>query len=191
MNHIDEIAWRPGFNDPEPMGWITFAAYGIASVLCICAALRRDDSPPGRESKLAWLLLGLALGFLGVNLQLDLHVLLIQFGRRIAETDGWYEKRRSYQQAFTVAFSAGLIACVFFGARKFGTFVKNQRLAVTGALLIIGYVLVRNASFNHIDDRKGSMWDMKDSLRLVELAGVVAIGLAAWRSSSADDRSPR
>lgn len=183
MNHIDEIVWRPGFNDPEPIGWIAFAAYGLASVLCFRAALCRADSPPARQSKRAWFLIGLALGFLGLNLQLDLHTFFFQWGRQIAETQGWYEKRRSFQKGFMAIFSITLIAGAFIAARRFRTFVKTQKLAVAGVLLVTAYVLARNAAFNHFDDREGSVWEMKDALCLVELAGVTAIGFAAWRYS--------
>jgi hypothetical protein len=181
VNHIDNIVWRPGFNDPDPLGLVTFAAYGVATVLCIRAALRRDESPPVQQSKRAWLLFGLVLGFVGLNEQLDLQTLLIQWGRQTAEIHGWYEKRRMVQHAFMVTFSAAVVAGALLVGRQFWTFVKTQWLAVAGAMAVIGYVLVRDASFNHIDDRQGSWWNLKDSLRVGELAGVTAIGIAAWR----------
>jgi hypothetical protein len=185
VNRIDDIAWRPGFNDPDPLSWIAFAAYAIASVLCIRAALCRGDAPIARQSRRAWLLFGIALAFLGLNLQLDLHVLFFQWLRRTAEIQGWYERRRSFQHAFMVILSVALLAGVIFGARCFRFFVRTQKLAIFGALLVIGYVLARNMSFNHFDDRAGSIWDMKDSLRLFELSGVTAIGIAAWRFTRA------
>jgi len=181
VNHIDDITWQPGFNDPEPLGWIGFAAYGVASVLCFRAALWSSEARPDRQSKRAWLLFGLALALLGINLQLDLHALFFQWVRQVAEFEGWYEKRRAMQRTFIVTFAAVSFSGAILIARHFHAFVKTQRLAVFGALLIVGYALLRGASFNHIDDREQSLLEMKDQLRLVELTGVAAIGFAAWR----------
>lgn len=181
MNHIDDIAWRPGFNDSELLGWITFAAYGVATVLCIRAARSGDGSPTASESKGAWFLFAMALGFLGLNLQLDLHAFLFQWARQIAETQGWYEKRRTIQRTFIVIFSGSLAVGIVFACRRFQGFVKTQKLAVAGAVLIVAYVIIRNAAFNHIDDRRESIWNMKESLRLLELTGATAIAVAAWR----------
>jgi len=185
VNNPDDIAWHPGFNDPDLMSWVTFTAYGISSVLCFRAAMRRDSAARDPQARRAWFLFGLALAFLGLNLQLDLHALLFQLARRMAESQGWYEKRRPLQFAFIAVFSAGMIAGMIFAARRFGNFVRTQKLAVIGALLIIGYVLARNATFNHIDERVGVTRDLKARLVLVELAGVIMIGVAAWRSSRA------
>jgi hypothetical protein len=183
VNRIDDIAWRPGFNDSDPLGWVTFAAYGVAAVLCIRAARSGDGSPTATESKGGWFLFALALGFLGLNVQLDLHAFLFQWARQIAETQGWYEKRRTLQRAFIVIFSGALVVGIVFACLRFQGFVKTQKLAVLGALLIVAYVIIRNAAFNHIDDRKGSMWNMKESLRLLELTGATAIAVAARRYS--------
>jgi hypothetical protein len=181
VKYIDAITWRPGFSDPDPLGWITFGAYAVTSVLCVRAARSGDDSPPTRQSRRIWFLFALALGFLGVNLQLDLHALFFQWARQMAETQGWYEWRRNVQHAFFVIVSGTLIAAVVFLSRRFRSFARTQKLAVSGVLLIIAYVLIRNATFNHIDDRSDSVWNMKDRLRLVELTGVTAIAVAAWR----------
>ncbi len=106
---VSMIPTPKGFGDLTVLGWTVFLAYFGAAALCYRAAAScwRD---PGASSRLCrvWIALSAILVILGVNKQLDLHVWLNAYGRKLAESEGWYQNRGFAQ----VTFFSGLAVAV-------------------------------------------------------------------------------
>jgi hypothetical protein len=146
--------WSPGIGDPTVVGWVTVAAYFAAAVCCAVASrsLRGSgDSGRRRRERAIWGCLSAALFLLGINKQLDLQSAFTELGRILAKSEGWYKDRQVYQGLFILALglAAFAVVCVLaYLARKLSAWTK---LAVTGSVLIIAYVVIRAASFHHFD----------------------------------------
>lgn len=146
--------WRPGIGDPTFLGWVTVAAYFAAGVVSgrvwrLDLRARRAGDPTA--TPVFWLVLTLLLAFLGVNKQLDLQNLLTDVGRRLAFRQGWYGRRKEVQFAFIVA--VGLFSLAGFGAfawiaRKN---LKRNLTSLTGVVLLMAFVMIRAASFHHVN----------------------------------------
>ena len=94
--------------------------------------------------------LALLILLLGINQQLDLQTLLIQSGRALAEAEGWYAYRRPVQGAFFGIFSVALLSLVSLAAWRCRAFLKRHRPVTLGLVILIGFVLMRAAGFNHV-----------------------------------------
>ncbi len=151
--HISVGRWHPSIGDPSFMGWFTVFAYFTAALLCgICAFQTRHV--PYRRSKrenTLWWFFTIALLFLGINKQLDLQSCFTEIGRIIARSQNWYEHRRVIQFRFIVIFS---ITCVIM----LTVFVMSMRkiwqkywLELFGLIFIVIFVIIRAASFHHVD----------------------------------------
>jgi hypothetical protein len=146
--------WSPGIGDPTIIGWVTVAAYFAAAVCCAVASrsLRgTGESGRRRRERTIWGGLSAALFLLGINKQLDLQSAFTEIFRIIAKSDGWYQDRKVYQGLFILALGLAALAvvCVLaYLARKLSAWTK---LAVTGSVLIIGFVVIRAASFHNFD----------------------------------------
>ena len=196
--------WHPGIGDPSVVGWLTVVAYFAAAGLAY-RALRlhravarvtgsRDDGPrphattPSRflrdEAMLwrFWSLVVLSMLLLGVNKQLDLQTWFTEIGRDLAHRQGWYEGRRPLQVVFI-----GLIALIGGCLTAWLAFAMRHVLhRVVGALVGLGalvtFVIVRAASFHHVDMLLG-----RGRVRLnwvLELGGIALIAISAFRQTS-------
>lgn len=174
--------WSPGIGDPTVIGWVTVAAYFAAAACCAAASrsLRgTGEGGPRRRERTIWVCLGVALFLLGVNKQLDLQSAFTELFRMIAKSDGWYQDRKVYQGLFILALGLAALAvvCVLaYLARKLSGWTK---LAVTGSVLIIGFVVIRAASFHHFDlFLQSRIFSIKMNW-ILELGG---IALVLWAS---------
>ena len=177
--------WRPGIGDPTFMGWLTVVAYFTASLLC-CMAGRSDQrahpqSGYASQPKL-WFGLALLLALLGINKQLDLQTWFTLTLKSAAQAEGWYEQRRLFQAAFIGALAIlGILglAILWMLVRK------NRRqafLALAGMVFLTCFVLIRAASFHHVDQMIGLRIGGFKLNWVVELSGITCIGLGAWRN---------
>lgn len=174
----NRIRWHFGANDPGVIGWGTTAAYFVAAALVAAAA---GSAEPRSLERRFWLAMGAIVLALGVNKQLDLHVLLIDLGRAWAVDHGLYQQRRTLQALFI---GVGALAGVAFAGATFAAIRRRDpalRLAAFGLGLTAFYVALRAAAFNHTDswlktEIAGLRWDWT-----VEVAGLVLVGLGAWR----------
>ena len=176
--------WQPAIGDPTLMGWVTVVAYGATALLAFVSArtLRRDRARSAIEGDLSrfWATLALFLLLLGINKQLDLQTLFTQLARDLALAQGWYEERRRYQLTFIGAVVvAGVLGTVglAFALRRIAAQIW---LALVGIGFLVSFVLVRAASFHHVDLllRAGHVrlnW-------VFELTGIGLIALAALRA---------
>ena len=174
------FGWSPGIGDPTILGWLTVFAYFGAATLCFRAA---RANVLRRESVFVWHLLLTALLALGFNKQLDLQSLLTAFGRNLAQTEGWYNHRGSVQLAFifglVVLTMIVLIALLFVGNQA----NKSEKLALVGLVLLTFFVVVRAATFHHVDAMLGmGLGDF----HLLELSGIALIAVPAFAAGGAD-----
>lgn len=173
--------WHVGIGDPTPIGWITVAAYALAAWLAWrnVGAARRTAVP---ES--FWVaLMGLMIA-LGLNKQLDLQTWFAQTGRDMALEQGWYEQRRVVQAVFIAALAAGAVAVVWWARRQWQTLWHEYRAAFVGVCVLLVFIVIRAASFHHIDMILRSDLGATPLHRALELMGVLAVaaGSAWWHA---------
>jgi len=86
-----------------------------------------------------------------VNKQLDLQTWFTQVGKRMAKAQGWYEERAGVQTAFVVG--VGVMGMTSFVGLAWITrkAPRAYRLALAGLAFLLSFILIRAASFNHID----------------------------------------
>jgi len=177
--------WRPGIGDPTFMGWLTVVAYFTAVILCWMAGRSDQGAHPqsgySNHSRL-WFGLAVLLTLLGINKQLDLQTWFTLSLKSLARAQGWYDERRVYQVLFIVAMiitgMVGLaILCVLL--RKS---LRHTFMALLGAAFLTCFVVIRAASFHHVDEMIGlSIGGFKLNWA-IELGGISCIGLCAWRN---------
>jgi hypothetical protein len=151
--HSDsEFNWRPGIGDPTVGGWVTVVLYVLAtlSFRAVAKRLRQLQAHTVREYRI-WHWLFLLYAALGVNKQLDLQTALTELGRMIAHDQGWYDVRGAVQLLFVCGVG---ITAVVVGVRVlyWAMFAPvSAWIALLGTLLVVTYVMIRAASFHHVD----------------------------------------
>jgi hypothetical protein len=180
---INRGKWHPGIGDPTVMGWITVGAYFIGSLVCWRAASvtrQRAQIEVHRQLWIFWTVFAVLLLFLGLNKQLDLQTWLTQFGRQLAKNEGWFEYRRPVQAFFVLLVAmAGLAALVLLSwlTRRTRT---HTWIALTGGIFLGSFILVRAASFHHVDTLLRTSFRGLKINWVLELSGIFWITLGAW-----------
>lgn len=140
--------WHAGIGDATIFGWITVAFYLLAVARCVVKA--KASKKFGGNYQF-WLYLAVFLLFLGLNKQLDLQSWFTETLKDSAQAHGWYEHRRPVQVVFIVALGFGmLIALISFRLFLANTW-RNYKLTWVGIILLCTYILIRAASFHHVD----------------------------------------
>jgi len=145
--------WTPGIGDPTIGGWLTVLAYVISAGLAFVRA--RDAyaalTPEGGALKQFWLFLSILLALMAINKQLDLQSALTAFGRCLSFAEGWYGERRHVQMLFVtgVALAGGFVMFVIFWLMR--RYLQTQWPVLLGLSLLVTFVVVRAASFHHVD----------------------------------------
>jgi hypothetical protein len=173
--------WQIGIGDPTPIGWIAVAAYALAAWLAWrnVGAARRTAVP---ES--FWIALTLLMLALGLNKQLDLQSWFGQTGRDLAHAQGWYDQRRIVQAVFIALLVAGAVAVVVWARRQWHALWHEYRAAFVGVCVLLVFIVIRAASFHHIDIVLRSDLGATSLHRALEILGVlvVAAGCAWWHA---------
>jgi hypothetical protein len=173
-----DFNWSPGIGDPSIGGWITVALYALAAV----SALVTFHSVVDRGESLLWKGLFFLMVLLGINKQLDLQSALTELGRVLANQEGWYDRRQVVQVWFIVGVAA---VCVFLAVFLLVLARRSPGptwVALLGMIVVLAFVLIRAASFHHIDrfigDRiLGLKWNW-----VLEMGGISIILLGSeWR----------
>lgn len=192
---VEDGVWRPGIGDPTVMGWLTVLVYFVTAYLCFRCfdGLTRRQPPGPKPVRLWWLGLAIALVALGVNKQLDLQSLVTTVGRSMARSQGWYESRRTAQFMFIAGIGVAGVAAtvgVLFALRRW---LRQLRYGIIGFGLLSAFVVIRAASFHHVDELLGAElfglrfnWLMElGALVLIARGAVKLAGLPpSWRRAS-------
>jgi hypothetical protein len=169
-------AWLARAGDDYLSSWINTALYAVTALATAYRwkRLRRADAP--RPEQTFWLFVLMTLLALGLNKQLDFHVLLIEIGRPIAEQGGWYGYRRVVQAVFAcflagavVLFTAGMV----YGLRRHW---RGNLAALAGFFILCVYVVFETTSLSHIGFNIDA--DEKQDVRLadlIEMSGILLI----------------
>ncbi len=156
------------------MGWLTVAFYFIVSVLSVFVFYRQS----GRH-RIFWLLLSVLLFALAINKQLDLQSGLTAVGRCVAQAQGWYAERRSFQLRFVISIIATswFVALLLFWAMR--RELRHIWVALAGIVLLLVFIAIRAVGFHHFDQFIG--YEI-GSIRInwaFEIGGTAMIGLNA------------
>lgn len=176
--------WEPGISDASPMGWLITLAYFVACGLCVWAGLKERDAFRVSREPLVWQFWFVVAGvllLLGFNKQLDFQSLLTQVGRDAAKSGGWYESRRALQGLFVLVMLAAGVGAGVLGYYKMRLVWRRYRLPLIGAVLVATYVIVRMASFHHVDvllNDFGLNW-------LLEFGGCALLAYSAYKAATA------
>jgi len=170
--------WRASLADASASDWITVAAYLATAVLAV-QAMRTAAGIGDKRERLFWSLTAALLVFLGVNELFDLQTVLTALGKAWALQQGWYEDRRLYQFEFILALAVlallGGVAALWLTRRTHHAI----RWALLGLLFIGVFVLVRAASFHHVDELLGMGPAAFNWGSVQEMLGIVIVGWAA------------
>jgi hypothetical protein len=187
----DGDVWRPEIGDPTVMGWLTVVAYFLVAALCFHRAREASFPASKRTEVLFWTGLGGLLVFLGINKQLDLQTWLTLLGRRVAIAEGWYDHRRTVQLIFVALISLAAVGSLVFIWRLVRTHAEELWISLAGFVLLLGFVIIRAASFHHVDaminfDLAGVRMNW-----LIELGAIAFIGIGAlWKTRRKATDSP-
>lgn len=144
----EDSRWHAGIGDPTFFGWITVLFYLIAVVQCGFKAISLKNHG---ENYHFWLYLAVFLFLLCINKQLDLQSWLTQTVKDSALAHGWYEHRRPLQTVFIVILGLAMM----FTLTALRIFLANSwqehKLVWVGIVLLSTFILMRAASFHHLD----------------------------------------
>jgi hypothetical protein len=174
----DGDRWRPGIGDPTVIGWVTVVAYFFTAYLCWRAGSRAVGSKKVRSF---WMGVTALLVFLGFNKQLDLQTALTFIGKDMAKSEGWYERRRLVQAFFVLFIAFGGLAATTWLFWTFRRELKWIWQALAGVGFLLSFIVIRAASFHHIDLFLKSGPAGVRMNWILELGGIAAIAWPAWR----------
>jgi hypothetical protein len=180
--------WHPGIGDPTVGGWLTVVAYATAACLAY-RAFHHSRTPPTGAARSRdpgglswfWLLTTVVMISLGINKQLDLQSWLTEIGRDLADEQGWYDHRRGVQALFVLGIGVGGVVGTASLAVLLRRTIQRVRGAFLGLCFLGIFIIVRAASFHHIDRWLGDgplplNW-------LLELGGISCVAVSAWRNA--------
>ncbi len=144
--------WTLSVGDPTIGGWLTALLYMAAAIGAFYVYRRQGlfEHQVNRQRWL-WFLFALALLFLGLNKQLDLHRLLIETARDVSQWQGWYEQRRLVQVGFIKSSAALTLLLVATFAYVFRQAYRTHILAICGLSLLAAYAIIRVTVFQTPD----------------------------------------
>lgn len=140
--------WHMGIGDPSIWGWLTVGMYLLAAGRSFFKASTYRVS--GDAFKF-WLILGLFLLLLSINKQLDLQTWFTQTLKDLAISHGWYEQRRALQVAFVAGIGMTMLVLLIMLRIALVNLWRRYTLVWIGLFLLGGFILVRAASFHHVD----------------------------------------
>jgi hypothetical protein len=179
MVDLDDGRWHPGIGDPSLLGWVTVAAYAMASWLAL-ATWRLERQRGGSASHaFFWLAVGLLLLFLTFNKQLDLQSWFTEVMRDNAHENGWYEQRRELQRQFIVGLGAAACSAAAFGLYLLWPIEGPRVLSIGGLVLLAYFIVVRASSFHHIDVLLSETWLGMRFNGWMELGGIALVSAGA------------
>jgi hypothetical protein len=162
------------FHDQTGFAWFIVVAY-FAGALAAFAASRSACTNEARF----WLGVSLLLVLLGFNKELDLQSLLTEVGRTLTQAIGIYEQRRLLQGLFLLVLAGVAAFAILRLTRILHRSSTPAKTASVGIAVLFAFILLRAASFHHIDEWVTIQVRGLRSGWWLELVGIVVIGLSA------------
>src|SRR6185436_496656 len=144
--HMLVAALRAG--DPTGLGWVTFALYLLAVLVCFRCALADGSRTP-------WGWQAASMLALGLNKQLDLQTVLLRLGRQCARATGWFAYRRGVEFGLFLAAVLVLVWATIKWRKQLRAFARENPLVLTGNLLVLSYAAIRALAISHVDTTLG------------------------------------
>lgn len=180
-----KIDWQPAIGDPTPAGWVTVVAYFGTAVICYLAstsarARLTPQLPFAHNEARFWNVVTIFMAVLGLNKQLDLQSLLTQIVRFMAVAGGWYHQRHTIQLLFVICLGSSAIIAAIVLLRVFRKAATEIRFATMGLCLLGAFIVIRAASFHHIDtvfraDENRLGWNT-----ILELGSIIFVATAGF-----------
>lgn len=184
----DGDEWHAGIGDPTFMGWFTVFAYFVAALLSFRAFLQAQ---PGGSERFFWAAIFLAMSALGINKQLDLQTWVTLTARGLARSEGWYEFRRPLQVGFICMVAVAGVATVVAFWKLAGRYWRKHSLTLSGLIFLSGFVIIRAASFHHVDlFLKYDIGGMRMNW-IFEIGGILLVAAGASKSLCFAPKEPR
>ena len=170
-----------------PLGWAMLTLYMGAALFAFRAAAAsnsRNSVAMGR----VWICLGVILSALGLNKELDLQTLLIEFGRHVAHSEHLFAYRLKLYLVFFLGFMLAIIVLLTVVMLRFssdiGIFARQFPLAISGCGLICAYIVIRAALIDNVDLILGVGLKQIPFLWLLEAGGLLLIMVQAIRTAA-------
>ncbi len=175
--------WKTSAGDRNVFGWIITIAYAIGFILCFAAWIvdnKRKKIGSSAGFLQPWFVIATLLLLLGINKQLDFQTLFFLVGKSMALKEGWYARRHFVQALFVVTLTVILVLLLLYAIRRMKGRWKKYGLPFAGAVFLVGFILVRAASMNHLSLRLAYSYRTRYLLRsCVELTGILIISFSA------------
>jgi hypothetical protein len=179
--------------DPTIGVGLTVILYFCAAISCYMTTRALDAKDAGRSRELlTWRCLSALFLVLGVYKQLDHSIEIGEAVRAFAYSESWYDQRRFVQRAFIVVVAITCVTAGHFILRGSRTMPAATRLALSGATIMLSFVLIRAASLHNIDlflrDETilGLRWDW-----ILETGAICVVLVASlWRQIGIADLKP-
>ncbi len=147
--------------------------------------VRRQNLSDKSDARI-WRFISLFFFILGINKQLDLQSGMTELGRMIAHSEGWYDRRQAVQIYFVFSVAAACVAIIVAFIYRIRKSPVQMWIASIGSTFVIGYVLIRAASFHHLDTFFRSRFLGLKWYWILEMAGILIVLLASeWRRAKA------
>jgi hypothetical protein len=172
----DNGRWHAGIGDPTIHGWLTVVFYIIATCISANKAITLKKLGHGYRF---WLLVTLFLLLLGINKQLDLQTWFTQTLRDNAYAYGWYENRRIYQSLFIFMLAVTTLVSLVSIRRFLADSWHRHKVTWVGIELLCAFVLMRAASFHHMDVFINHHWLGVRFNVLLEIGAIIVVILGA------------
>ena len=162
--------WYAGIGDPTLLGWITVSAYCVATLRCTFKASMLDKNEANYRF---WAYLAMFLLLLAINKQLDLQSWFTQAMKTAAQMHGWYGQRKSLQVIFIAFLSVSMLFTLLSIRLYLAQSWHHYPITWIGIVFLSTFILMRAASFSHIDQM------IHYPIFGIRLNGVVEIGSIA------------
>ncbi len=135
------------FDDHSFFGWMTVLAYFLTSIR---TGYKAKAALHHGKDVIFWLLLTGMIIFLGLNKQLDLHTNLTEVLKEMAKSQGWYGERRKLQVLFIVVLGLSVPIIFLFLRVMLADLWKRYKSIFAGVILLMVFIVIRAASFHHV-----------------------------------------
>jgi hypothetical protein len=139
LNAFEDGRWAPKPGDPTVIGWGITICYALTGLCCLyCTGLldSRRAVPISQMFAWFWRLMAVVLISLAISKQLDVQLLLADFGRALAKNQGWYVQRRPVQIRFLALGVCLCLACLQGVRRRLRGAPRSTLNALLGVLIL-------------------------------------------------------